>query len=149
MTIKSTPSDLIGLLASRPVLEGHVRRRLTALSNVRVIESCAVQSLITDDAGTAIKDVRVKVGKGYTTRVYRRRPTDLNGKRAVVIAGSEPNWRNGVICHAPDDDRMFAAYVGSLPTSEIYDIVAHAEPLSDFVRYRYPANLRRRYERLA
>ena len=43
---------------------------------------------------------------------------------------------------------MFAAYAGSLPTSDIYDIVAHAEPLSDFVRYRYPANLRRRYERL-
>jgi hypothetical protein len=36
-----------------------------------------------------------------------------------------------------------------LPTSDIYDIVAHAEPLGDFVRYRYPANLRRRYERLA
>src|SRR5262249_13276680 len=28
VTIKSAPSDLIGLLASRPVLEGHVRRRL-------------------------------------------------------------------------------------------------------------------------
>jgi hypothetical protein len=41
---------------------------------------------------------------------------------------------------------MFAAYAGSLPTSDIYDIVTHAEPLSDFVRYRYPANLRRRYE---
>jgi 2-polyprenyl-6-methoxyphenol hydroxylase-like FAD-dependent oxidoreductase len=26
--------------------------------------------------------------------------------------------------------------------------VAHAEPLTDFVSYRYPANLRRRYERL-
>jgi 2-polyprenyl-6-methoxyphenol hydroxylase-like FAD-dependent oxidoreductase len=26
--------------------------------------------------------------------------------------------------------------------------VAHAEPLTDFVTYRYPANLRRRYERL-
>jgi len=31
--------------------------------------------------------------------------------------------------HAPDDDQLFAAYAGSLPTSEIYDIVAHAEPL--------------------
>jgi 2-polyprenyl-6-methoxyphenol hydroxylase-like FAD-dependent oxidoreductase len=43
---------------------------------------------------------------------------------------------------------MFAAYAGSLPTSDIYDIVTHAGPLSDFVRYRYPANLRLRYERL-
>jgi 2-polyprenyl-6-methoxyphenol hydroxylase-like FAD-dependent oxidoreductase len=208
VTIKSTPSDLIGLLASRPVLEGHVRRRLQALSNVRVIENCAVQGLIADDAKTTIKGVLAKVGNGaeqtimadlvvdasgrgsssltwlesfgfirpeeeridigigYTTRVYRRRPTDLDGKLAVVIAGSGPNWRNGVILyqtedrwivaiggyfgdHAPDDEQMFAAYAGSLPTSEIYDIVAQAEPLSDFVRYRYSANLRRRYERLA
>src|SRR6185312_9740273 len=36
VTLKSAPSDLVGLLAPRPVLEGHVRRRLMALSNVRV-----------------------------------------------------------------------------------------------------------------
>jgi len=208
VTIKSAPSELVGLLASRPVLEGNVRRRLMALPNVRVIENCAVQELIADDSKTTIKGVRVRIGNGaehaimadlvvdasgrgspspawlhsfgfarpeeerieigigYTTRVYRRRPTDLNGKLAVVIAGSGPNWRNGTILyqtedrwivsiggyfgdHAPDDDQMFAAYAGSLPTTDIYDIVAHAEPLSDFVRYRYPANLRRRYERLA
>ena len=41
---KTAPSDLIGLLASRPVLEGNVRRRLMALPNVRVIEHCAVRS---------------------------------------------------------------------------------------------------------
>jgi len=51
--------------------------------------------------------------------------------------------------HAPDDERLFAAYSRSLPTSDVYDIVSRAEPLSDFVTYRYPANLRRRYERLA
>jgi 2-polyprenyl-6-methoxyphenol hydroxylase-like FAD-dependent oxidoreductase len=208
VAIKSTPSDLVGLLASRPVLEGHVRRRLMALPNVRVIENCAVQGLFADETRTAIKGVsvkasngaeqtvmadlvvdasgrgssspawlesfgfarpeeeRIEIGIGYTTRVYRRRPTVLNGKLAVVIAGSGPNWRNGVILyqsedrwivaiggyfgdHAPDDDQMFAAFARSLPTPEIHDIVAHAAPLGDFVRYRYPANLRRRYERLA
>jgi 2-polyprenyl-6-methoxyphenol hydroxylase-like FAD-dependent oxidoreductase len=208
VTIKSTPSDLVGLLASRPLPEGHVRRRLQALSNLRVIENCAVEGLITDETKTAITGVRARVGNdagqtimadlvvdasgrgslspawlegfgfdrpeeeridvgiGYTTRVYRRRPTDLNGKLAVGIAGSGPNWRNGVILyqtedrwivaiggyfgdHAPDDDQMFAVFAGSLPTQEIDDIVAHADPLSDFVRYRYPANLRRRYQRLA
>ena len=205
--IKSAPSDLVGLLAARPVLEGHVRRRLLALPNVRAIEHCAVQGLVADDNGAAIRGVRVKVdngaeqiiaadlvvdasgrgssspawleslgyarpeeekieiGIGYTTRVYRRRPADLGGKLAVVVAGSGPNWRNGAVLfqtedrwivsiggyfgdHAPDDDQMFAAYAGSLPTPDIHDIVAHAEPLTDFVRYRYPANLRRRYERL-
>jgi len=207
VTLKTAPSDLIGLLASRPVLEGHVRRRLLALKNVRAIEGCAVQGLVADESGAAIKGVRMRVGNGpeqtvtadlvvdasgrgssspawleslgfqrpeeekieigigYTTRVYRRRPSDLNGKLAVVVAGSAPNWRNGTILfqtedrwiasiggyfgdHAPDDNQMFAAYAGSLPTSDIHDIVAHAEPLTDFVSYRYPANLRRRYERL-
>ena len=206
VTLKSVPSDLVGLLASRPVLEGHVRRRLLALANVKAVENCAVQGLVAGEDRAAVKGVRVKIGAieqvidadlvvdasgrgssspawleslgyirpeeekieigvGYTTRVYRRRPTDLNGKMAVVVAGSGPNWRNGVVLyqtedrwivsvggyfndHAPDDELLFAAYAGSLPTSEIYDIVAHAEPLSDFVSYRYPANLRRRYERL-
>ena len=191
VTIKSAPSDLVGLLASRPVLEGHVRRRLMALPNVRVIENCAVQELIADDSkprsrafapGSATasstvitadlvvdasgrgssspawlesfgfakpEEERIEIGIGYTTRVYRRRPTDLDGKLAVVIAGSGPNWRNGTILyqaedrwivsiggyfgdHAPDDDQLFAAYAGSLPTSDIYDIVAHAEPLERF-----------------
>jgi 2-polyprenyl-6-methoxyphenol hydroxylase-like FAD-dependent oxidoreductase len=206
VTIKSAPSDLIGLLASRPVLEGHVRRRLLALPNVRAVENCAVQGLTASADNAAIKGVRVKAGNveqvieadlvvdasgrgslspawleslgyirpeeerieigiGYTTRLYRRSPGDLNGKLAVVVAGSGPNWRNGVVLyqtedrwivsiggffgdHAPDDDLLFAAYAGSLPTPEIYNIVADAEPLSDFVSYSYPANLRRRYEKL-
>ncbi len=207
VTIKRAPSELIGLLASRPVLEGHVRRRLLALANVRAIENCTVQGLVAREGNAAIAGVRVRIGSaeqvidadlvvdasgrgssspawleglgyarpaeerieigiGYTTRVYRRRPTDLGGKMAVVVAGSGPNWRNGVVLyqtedrwivsiggffgdHAADDELLFAAFAGSLPTSDIYDIVAHAEPLSDFVSYRYPANLRRRYEKLS
>jgi flavin-dependent dehydrogenase len=109
---------------------------------------------------------RIDIGIGYTTRVYRRRPTDLDGRLAVVVAGSGPNWRNGALLFqsedrwivsvggyfsdlAPDNQLLFAAYAGSLPTPDIHDIVAHAEPLTDFVIYRYPANLRRRYENLA
>jgi len=208
IALKPTPSDLVGLLASRPVLEGHVRRRLLALPNVRAIETCAVQGLAASADASTITGVRVRVdnaaeqtmaadlvvdasgrgsqspawldalgyarpeeerieiGLGYTTRAYRRRPTDLGGKVAVVVAGSGPNWRNGVILfeseerwivsvggyfgdHAPDNEQMFAAYTGSFPTQEIHEIVARAEPLSDFRCYGYPANLRRRYERLA
>jgi 2-polyprenyl-6-methoxyphenol hydroxylase-like FAD-dependent oxidoreductase len=207
VTIKSAPSEMVGLLASRPVLEGHVRRRLTALSNLRMIENCVAQGLVADDQCATIKGVRaragsgaeqimtadlvvdasgrgtsspdwlekfgyarpeeekIEIGIGYTTRTYRRHPADLSGKLAAIVAGSGPNWRSGAILyqaedrwivsiggyfgdHAPDDDQMYAAYAGSLPTPDIHDIVAHAEPLSDFARYRFPANLRRRYERL-
>jgi 2-polyprenyl-6-methoxyphenol hydroxylase-like FAD-dependent oxidoreductase len=208
VTLKAAPSDLLGLLASRPVLEGHVLRRLLKLPNVRAIAGCAVQGLIASADRTTIQGVqvrvengpeqamaadlvvdasgrgssspawlealgyarpaedRIEIGIGYTTRLYRRRPSDLGGKVAVVVAGSGPNWRNGVVLYhsedrwivsiggyfgdqAPDDAQMFAAFAASLPTREIHDVVAHAEPVGEPVSYRYSANLRRRYERLA
>jgi 2-polyprenyl-6-methoxyphenol hydroxylase-like FAD-dependent oxidoreductase len=211
VTLKSGPSDMVGVLASRPVLEGHVRRRLLALPNVRAIENCAVQGLAATADNAAIQGVRLRVGRGeqdgqeqvlladlvvdasgrgssspawleglgftppeqerieigisYTTRLYRRTVSDLGGKTALVIAGSGPNWRNGAVLYqtedcwivsiggyfgdrAPDDEQMFAAYARSLPVPGIYDIVSRGEPLSDFVSYRFSANLRQRYERL-
>ncbi|MFC4527079.1 monooxygenase [Dyella halodurans] len=200
-------SDLIGLLASRPVLEGHLRRRLLQLPNVRAMEHCAVQSLATTpdnqnvtgvracvegnpeetiDADLVVDatgrgsssarwleklgyqapaDQKVHIGISYMTRTYRRRPTDLGGKLGVVVVGSEPNWRNGAMLaqegdswivsaggflgdDAPDDEQGFLAFLATLPTMEIHDVVAHAEPLTEFTRYGYPASHRRRYEKL-
>ncbi|WNC94533.1 monooxygenase [Paraburkholderia sp. FT54] len=201
-------SDLTGLLASRPVLEGHLRRRLLGLTNVRAIERCAMRGLASDPARGCVTGVRtcvegkpeetinadlvvdatgrgsssatwleelgypppaqekVEIGICYTTRSYRRRPTDLDGKQGVVVAGSAPNWRNGVMLaqendswvvsaggflgdDAPDNDQGFLAYLATLPTMEIHDVVARAEPLTDYRRYRYVSSLRRRYEKLA
>ncbi len=208
VALKAAPSGMVGLLASRPVLEGHVRRRLLKLPNVRATEACAVEGLVGNSDNSAVTGVRVRapdgseqaitadlvvdaagrgstspawlerlgyprpaedkveIGAGYTTRLYRRRPSDLSGKFALIIAANGPNWRNGAVLyqteecwivsiggyfgdHAPQNAEMFAAFAGSLPTPEVRDIVAHAEPLSDFMAYRYPANLRRRYEHLA
>ena len=205
--LKSGPSDLIGLLAPRPVLEAHVRRRLAALPGVILIEGCSVDGLLVAANGKRICGVRVQagdeplrdikadlvvdaggrgsispawlkalgyempaedrveIGAGYTTRCYRRKPTDLGGRLAVVVAGSAPNWRSGVILaqaedrwivsvggyfgdHAPDNDEEFADYVGTLPVPDIYQIALTAEPIGDFITYRYAANLRRRYDRL-
>jgi 2-polyprenyl-6-methoxyphenol hydroxylase-like FAD-dependent oxidoreductase len=207
VTLANGKSDLIGLLASRPVLEGHLRRRLLGLPNLRAIENCAVRGLVTDPARKSVTGVRIRVegrleetvnadlvvdasgrgsnsaawlealgyqapvnekvevGIGYMTRTYRRRPTDLDGKLGMVVAGNAPNWRNGVMLaqendswivsaggflgdDAPDNDQGFLAYLATLPTMEIHDVVARAEPLSDFRRYRYDSSLRRRYEKL-
>jgi 2-polyprenyl-6-methoxyphenol hydroxylase-like FAD-dependent oxidoreductase len=201
-------SDLIGLAASRPVLEGHIRRRLLALPNVGAMETCAVQGLASDPARKRVTGVgarvdgkpeetinadlvvdatgrgsssaawlkelgyqppaneKVDIGIGYTTRRYRRRPTDLGGKLGVIVAGSAPKWRHGAILaqendswivttggflgdDAPDNDQGFLAYLATLPTTKIHDVVAKAEPLTDYHRYRYASNLRRRYEKLA
>ncbi len=200
-------SELIGLLASRPVLEGHVRRRVLKLANVRAIENCAVQGLVTGASRDRVNGVRVhidgkdeetidadlvvdasgrgsasptwleelgyqrpadekvEIGIGYMTRTYRRKPGELGGKLGIVIAGSAPNWRNGVILalendtwtvsvggflgdDAPASDAEFLAYLATLPTREIHDVVAKAEPLTDYIRYRYVSSLRRRYEKL-
>ena len=200
-------SDMIGLAASRPVLEGLLRRRLLALPNVRAIDNCSVQGLASDPGRKRVTGVRariagkpdeilnadlvvdgtgrgstsaawldglgyqpppaekVKIGISYTTRTYRRRPSDLGGKLGIIVAGSAPNWRNGVILaqehnrwtvstggflgdDAPDDDQGFLAYLATLPTMGIHDIVARAEPLTDYSRYRYLFNVRRRYEQL-
>jgi 2-polyprenyl-6-methoxyphenol hydroxylase-like FAD-dependent oxidoreductase len=208
VTLARGKSDLFGLLASRPVLEGHVRRRLLALRNVRAIENCAVVGLASDAARKRVTGVRmradagpeqtldadlvvdatgrgssgaawlealgypppaiekVEIGISYMTRTYRRRPTDLGGRQGIVVAGSEPHWRNGVLLaqegerwivsaggflgdDAPDNDQGFLAYLATLPTMEIHDVVANAEPLSDYRRYRYASSQRRRYEALA
>ena len=87
VTIKSAPSDMVGLLASRPVLEGHVRRRLMALSNVRMIENCAVQGLIADDERAAIKGVRAKVGNGAEQTMTADLVVDASGR-----GSSSPAW---------------------------------------------------------
>jgi 2-polyprenyl-6-methoxyphenol hydroxylase-like FAD-dependent oxidoreductase len=207
VTLAHGKSGLVGLLASRPVLEGHLRRRLLALPNVRAIDNCAVQGLISDPSRKSVTGVRaridgkagqvvnadlvvdatgrgsssgawleelgyqppinekVKIGISYLTRMYRRRPTDLGGKLGMVVAGSAPYWRNGVILaqehdrwivstggflgdDAPDHDEGFLAYLATLPTKEVHDVVARAEPLTGFNRYRYHFSVRRRYEKL-
>ena len=207
VTLASGKSDLIGLAASRPVLEGHLRRRLLALPNVRAIENCAVQGLASGPTSRSVTGVRarvdgkpeetihadlivdatgrgsssaawleelgyqppadekVEIGISYMTRKYRRRHTDLDGKLGMVVAGSGPRWRNGVILaqesdswivsaggflgdDAPDNDQGFLAYLATLPTMKIHDVVAKAEPLTDYNRYRYVSSLRRRYEKL-
>lgn len=109
----------------------------------------------------------VKIGVGYTTRTYRRRPDDLNGDVGVIINPRQPEeTRTGVILrmehdrwivtlggwlgdHAPADPQGFLEFARSLPTPEIYNVIKDAEPLSDFVTHKIPSNLRRRYDRMA
>jgi 2-polyprenyl-6-methoxyphenol hydroxylase-like FAD-dependent oxidoreductase len=108
---------------------------------------------------------RVEVGLTYTTRYYRRQPDDLGGDGGVVVASSPANTRSGVML-AQEGDRWVVTLVGyagdaavptqagflefarSLPVPEIAAVVAVAEPIDDFATARFPANQRRRFERL-
>ena len=108
----------------------------------------------------------VEVGIGYTTRMFRRRPGDLKSAFVVVIGVDPPAQRRlGVVLamegdrwmvtlggflgdHAPAETDGFTAFAKSLSAPDIYEFIRTSEPVSDFVTYKFPANQRRRYDRL-
>ena len=108
----------------------------------------------------------VQVGIGYTSRFYRRRPEHLPGLHGIIFLSNPPHKRLGVMIaqdknrwvvtlggylgyRAPADEQGFLEAARDLPTPEIYNVIKEAEPLSEPVVYTFPANLRRRYEKLA
>jgi 2-polyprenyl-6-methoxyphenol hydroxylase-like FAD-dependent oxidoreductase len=108
----------------------------------------------------------VRVGLGYTTCYYRRRPEHLSGLKGVVQLPTPPNKRMGVIMaqdgdrwvvtlggylgdHAPTNYTGFLEFARSLATPDIYNLIKGAELLSEPVAHKFPANLRHRYDKLA
>lgn len=110
---------------------------------------------------------RIEIGIGYATRLYRRRPGDLPGAKFVIVQPTPPHERRyGAMFpvegerwmvtlggwlgdHPPADEAGFREFARSLPAPEIHDVVKVAEPLGEPVTYRFPANLRRRFEILS
>jgi 2-polyprenyl-6-methoxyphenol hydroxylase-like FAD-dependent oxidoreductase len=107
----------------------------------------------------------VHVGIGYTTRLYRRSPSDLDGDMGALLAPKPPKEKRiGFMLalegnrwivslggwlgnHAPTDPAGFLEFARSLSRPDIYDVIKHAEALTHAVTYSFPSNLRRRYER--
>src|SRR5690242_16028719 len=81
--LKQDRSDLVGLLGSRPTLEGHVRRRLLALPSVRAIENCAVQGLIPSEDKTAVRGVRARLGTGEEHTIPADLVVDASGRGSL------------------------------------------------------------------
>ncbi|MCC5625619.1 hypothetical protein [Nostoc sp. CHAB 5715] len=50
------------------------------------------------------QEEQIRVGIGYMTRIYRRRPEHLQGDLATIVSPSLPNWRYGVILAQEGDD---------------------------------------------
>ncbi|MBV9378965.1 MAG: monooxygenase [Alphaproteobacteria bacterium] len=114
---------------------------------------------------TKPREEGVQVNIAYMTRLYRRRPEHLPGKRALVMAGCEPGWRFGVILaqederwivtlggylgdRPPMDEAGYIEFARSLPEPEIFEVIKDAEPLTPLAPYQFTANLRRHYEEL-
>jgi hypothetical protein len=110
----------------------------------------------------------VKVGVGYTSRVYRRKPEHLRGNVAILVSpalGASLIRGGGMLAqegdrwqvtlggyfgdHAPATEEGFLEFARSLPTPDVYNTIIDSEPLSDFAVYKYGNCQRRRYERLS
>jgi 2-polyprenyl-6-methoxyphenol hydroxylase-like FAD-dependent oxidoreductase len=196
------PTDLKGLLLTRPMLEAAVRERVLAIPGITRRDNTAVEGLVASDGSDRVAGIRcggqtltadlivdatgrgsrtpqwleamgyekpreetVQIALGYTTRFFRRRTTDLQGDTAVIIPSTPYGKRGGVMLaqegdrwtvtlfghfgnYAPGDLPGFIEFARNLPAPYIHEVVQHAEPLGDAAATRFPASIRRRYEKL-
>jgi len=107
---------------------------------------------------------RVRVDVRYTTRLFRRHPDDRGARNVLVSV--PPDGRRGGVALAVEGDRWivtlvgmlgeqapgdldgFRAYARSLWSGALHDLVATGEPMGEAVTGAFPANSRRRYDRL-
>ncbi|MFC4584887.1 NAD(P)/FAD-dependent oxidoreductase [Sphaerisporangium corydalis] len=109
---------------------------------------------------------RVRIELCYATRVYARKPDDLDGDQTLVTTPTDAVHRAGVALavegdrwmvtvggyggdQPPLDHEGFTAFTKTLAAPDLYELVRDAEPIEEGRPYRTPANVRRRYERLA
>lgn len=196
------PTDLKGLLLTRPMLEGAVRERVLAIPGITRRDNTAVEGLVASERSDRVAGVRaggqtlaadlvvdatgrgsrtpqwleamgyekpreeaVQIALGYTTRFFRRRTTDLEGDTAVIIPSTPEGKCGGVMLaqegdrwtvtlfshfgnYAPEDLPGFIEFARNLPAPYIHQVVQRAEPLGDAATTRFPASIRRRYEKL-
>jgi 2-polyprenyl-6-methoxyphenol hydroxylase-like FAD-dependent oxidoreductase len=107
----------------------------------------------------------VHVDVRYVSRHLRLAP-DALGPEKMVLVSAERTRPTGMALfaqeadrwilslsgygghHPPTDDDDFLEFARSVAPPHVFDAIADAEPLDDLVPYRFPANVRRRYEAL-
>jgi 2-polyprenyl-6-methoxyphenol hydroxylase-like FAD-dependent oxidoreductase len=195
------------VLASRPLIEAHVRRRVRALPGVEIRDRCDVAGLIASPGrvtgvrllpradGSAEerlgadlvvaaggrsgrlpawleglgyprpREDRVTIDLQYASRPLRIAPGAL-GPDKLVLIGARPGLPRTLALaaqesghwlltlggyrgdHPPIDDDGFVTFAESVAPPDVGAAVRGAEPLGDVVTHGFPANQRRRYERL-
>ncbi|MEU6253624.1 FAD-dependent monooxygenase [Streptomyces sp. NPDC047043] len=111
------------------------------------------------------REDKLAVDIKYVSQNLRLAPGAL-GRRKVVIVGAEPGRPTGATFlqheadrwmltligygghHPPTDPSDFLEFAKPILPSDVFEALCAAEPLDDLVAHRYPASVRRRYERL-
>ena len=95
--------------------------------------------------------------------MYRRKADHLKGDLAVICPSAPPAKRGGVALamegdrwmvtlfgmlgeHPPTDEAGFLDFARSLPAPDVHEVIAHAEPITELVPFKFPQSTRRRYE---
>lgn len=111
------------------------------------------------------KEERIKIGLAYTTRHYRTRPEWFDGVQSINPVASPEHPRGaffgqvgpdtcilsltGILGdYPPTEPDAFLEFARSLPIPDVYEAIRDGEALDDPVSFRFPASVRRRYERL-
>jgi hypothetical protein len=112
------------------------------------------------------QETEIKVNVCYTTRVYRRGPNDLPEGQLLMITPQPPHDKRSAFVFPIEGDRWLISLGGmagdvpptdeagwsesarSLAIPDVYNMITRLEPLSDIITHRFPASLRRHYEKL-
>ncbi|KYF63101.1 FAD-dependent oxidoreductase [Sorangium cellulosum] len=109
----------------------------------------------------------IKVRVGYASRQYRpREPAQVPWTSLYILGSPSDSRRFGCIVpveggrwmvvlaglfgeHPPADPEGFLEFARGLPHDALYRALLGAEPETEIAVYKFPAHLRRRYERMA
>lgn len=202
-TLAETPDRLPTKTASRPLIEGVLRRRVTELDAVRLRPSHHCRAYVPADGDAAVTGVAVQTADGetetlaadlvvdatgrssrtptwlenhgyaapptstvrvdvaYSTVVVDRPPDDNRAfqvvanphstREAIALPIEDDRWVVVVAGrgedHPPTDPEALTEFAAGLPTASILELLEDRTWLSPEVHhYRFPSNLRRRYE---
>jgi 2-polyprenyl-6-methoxyphenol hydroxylase-like FAD-dependent oxidoreductase len=108
---------------------------------------------------------RLSIDVKYASRHLRLPAGALRGERFIAI-GATPRRPTGFVLFAQEEDRWILtaigygahhppsdpegllAFVETVAPRDVFAAILDAEPLDDIVTYRFPADVRRRYDRL-
>lgn len=112
------------------------------------------------------QETTVKVRVGYATRLYRRPDPWPYPWQVLYVLGTAPESRRlgaifpredgcvyavlgGILDdHAPSDPEGYREFARGLPVPDVHRVLGELEPDSDVSIYKFPANLRRHYDRM-
>jgi 2-polyprenyl-6-methoxyphenol hydroxylase-like FAD-dependent oxidoreductase len=171
------PSDVVGLRASsdsRRITGVRLLRRADASAEEIVDADLVVDATGRGSRAPAWlealghdrpEETHVLVDVGYATRRYRISPDALGGDLACIHGNTVDQPRGAALArlegdvwmmtlfgmvgdYPPTDPDGFHAFLQSLRFPDIREALAAAQPIDDPRGFRFPANVRRRYERM-